>query len=164
MTDWDNDGANDDESGEEIIELTDIVMDEPDSGAEDSIIELTDIVKNEGTDLNLDIVRMETGAGTKDLNLDIVRMETGAGTKDFDLGLELEEKADTFQRDQRFDPESPFALTLEQVEAALEKVIEKQFADKIQTILFQVVEKVIEKEITEIRESLQKDLDQIENA
>ena len=148
MTDWDNDGANDDESGEEIIELTDIVMDEPDSGAEDSIIELTDIVKNEGTDLNLDIVRMETGAGTKD----------------FDLGLELEEKADTFQRDQRFDPESPFALTLEQVEAALEKVIEKQFADKIQTILFQVVEKVIEKEITEIRESLQKDLDQIENA
>ena len=148
MTDWDNDGANDDESGEEIIELTDIVMDEPDSGAEDSIIELTDIVKNEGTDLNLDIVRMETGAGTKD----------------FDLGLELEEKADTFQRDQRFDPESPFALTLEQVEAALEKVIEKQFADKIQTILFQVVERVIEREITEIRESLQKDLDQIENA
>ena len=115
MTDWDDSGANGDASGEEIIELTDMVMDEPDFGSEDKIIELTDIIKNEGPNS---------------------------------------------------DPEFPssFALTLEQVEAALEKVIEKQFADKIQTILFQVVEKVIEKEIIGIRESLQKDLDQIENA
>ena len=115
MTDWDNDGANGDASGEEIIELTDMVMDEPDFFAEDKIIELTDIVKNEGADLNTEF------------------------------------------------PQS-FALTSEQVEAALEKVIERQFADKIQTILFQVVERVIEREITGIRESLQKDLDQIENA
>lgn len=115
MTDWDNDGANGDASGEEIIELTDMVMDEPDFFAEDKIIELTDIVKNEGTDLNPEF-------------------------------------------------SSSFDLTLEQLEAALEKVIEKQFADKIQAILFQVVERVIEREITGIRESLQKDLDQIENA
>ncbi|OGR21112.1 MAG: hypothetical protein A3J85_01940 [Desulfobacula sp. RIFOXYA12_FULL_46_16] len=115
MTDWDNDGANGDASGEEIIELTDMVMDEPDFLAEDEIIELTDIVKDEGADLNLELP-------------------------------------------------SSFAPTSEQLEAALEKVIEKQFADKIQTILFQVVERVIEREITEIRESLQKDLDQIENA
>jgi hypothetical protein len=115
MTDWDNDGANGDASGEEIIELTDMVMDEPDFFAEDKIIELTDIVKND---------------------------------------------------DPHPVPEFPssFDLTLEQLEAALEKVIEKQFADKIQTILFQVVERVIEREITGIRESLQKDLDQIENA
>lgn len=150
MTDWDNDGANNDESGEEMIELTDIVMDEPDSGADDNIIELTDIAKPEDMDLNLDIVRVETDAGTED----------------FDLGFELEEKLKTAPEDQNRDLEFPssFALTSEQVEAALEKVIEKQFADKIQTILFQVVEKVIEKEITGIRESLQKDLDQIENA
>ena len=150
MTDWDNDGANDDESGEEIIELTDIVMDEPDSGADDNIIELTDIAKHEDMDFNLDIVRVETDTGTED----------------FDLGLELEEKVKTAPEDQNRDLEFPssLALTSEQVEAALEKVIEKQFADKIQTILFQVVEKVIEKEITGIRESLRKDLDQIENA
>ncbi len=115
MTNWDNDGANGDAFGEEIIELTDMVMDSPDALAEDKIIELTDIVKNDATDIN---------------------------------------------------PEFPssFDLTSEQLEAALEKVIEKQFADKIQAILFQVVERVIEREITGIRESLQKDLDQIENA
>ncbi|MCM2283466.1 MAG: hypothetical protein NDI81_01730 [Desulfobacula sp.] len=115
MTDWDNDGANGDASGEEMIELTDIVMDEPDSLAEEKIIELTDIIKNEGTDLNPEVA-------------------------------------------------SSFAPTSEQLEAALEKVIEKLFADKIQAILFQVVERVIEREISGIRESLQKDLDQIENA
>ena len=59
------------------------------------------------------------------------------------------------------DSEGFPALTSEQVEAALEKVIEKQFAGKIQTILFQVMEKVIEREIAGIRDSLQKDLDQI---
>ena len=125
MTDWDNDGVDNDESGEGIIELTDIVMDEPDSGVEEDIIELTDIVENQGMDLNLDSVRVDADEETEDL---------------------------------------PFSLTSEQVEAALEKVIERQSADKIETILFQVIEKVIEREITGIRESLQKDLDQIENA
>ena len=46
----------------------------------------------------------------------------------------------------------------------MERVVEKKFADKIETILFEVMEKVIEKEIKEIKESLQKDLDQIGNA
>ena len=45
-------------------------------------------------------------------------------------------------------------MSPEQVEVALERVIEKKFADKIEGILFEVMEKVIEKEITEIRESL----------
>ncbi|OGR34453.1 MAG: hypothetical protein A3J80_02820 [Desulfobacula sp. RIFOXYB2_FULL_45_6] len=104
--------TNGDESGEEIIELTDIIMDAPDTGASDDIIDLTDIVEKEEKEIS-----------------------------------------------------SPsFHPTAEQVEAALEKVIEKQFADKIQTILFQVMERVIEKEIAEIRESLQKDLDQIGKA
>nr|NJM01850.1 hypothetical protein [Desulfobacula sp.] len=139
-----------DESGEEIIELTDIVMDEPDFGLDDTIIELTDIAENPGMDLNLDIVKVDADEGIED----------------FDLGLESEEKPEPAPKDPGPDPESAlsFAPTLEQVEAALEKVIEKQFADKIETILFQVIEKVIEREITGIRESLQKDLDQIENA
>ncbi len=118
MTDWDYDRANGDEAGEEIIELTDIVM-----------------------------------------------METDTETEDFDMDLELEEKEITFPADQSAGQESPLSLTLtsEQIEAALEKIIEKQFADKIQTLLFQVMEKVIEREIAGIRESLQQDLDQIGN-
>ncbi|WP_022668470.1 hypothetical protein [Desulfospira joergensenii] len=52
-------------------------------------------------------------------------------------------------------------VSSDRVEAALERVIEKKFAGKIETILFEVIEKMIEKEIKEIKASLQKDLDQI---
>ncbi|NOX33232.1 MAG: hypothetical protein GXP56_05775 [Deltaproteobacteria bacterium] len=55
------------------------------------------------------------------------------------------------------------SVSPEVLEAALERVIEKKFADKIEAILFEVMEKVIGKEIGEIKESLQKDLDQIGN-
>ena len=51
----------------------------------------------------------------------------------------------------------------EQIEAVLERIIEKKFADKIESVLFEVMENVIEKQIIEIKESLQKDLDQIGN-
>ena len=49
----------------------------------------------------------------------------------------------------------------EQIETILEQIIEKKFADKIESILFEVMEKVIEKQIIEIKESLQKNLEQI---
>lgn len=52
-------------------------------------------------------------------------------------------------------------LTREQLDAALERVIEKKFAGTIEKILFEVMEKVIEKEIADIRERLQKDLDDL---
>jgi hypothetical protein len=51
----------------------------------------------------------------------------------------------------------------EQIETILERIIEKKFADKIESILFEVMENVIEKQIVEIKESLQKDLEQIGN-
>ncbi|MCA1787228.1 MAG: hypothetical protein LC657_14745 [Desulfobacteraceae bacterium] len=53
------------------------------------------------------------------------------------------------------------AVSQQQLEAALERIIEKKFSQKIEAILFDVMERVISKEITEIRENLQKDLDQI---
>ncbi len=53
------------------------------------------------------------------------------------------------------------AVSRQQLEAALERIIEKKFSQKIEAILFDVMERVISKEITEIRENLQKDLDQI---
>ncbi|MFO7911098.1 MAG: hypothetical protein R6V15_02955 [Desulfotignum sp.] len=53
------------------------------------------------------------------------------------------------------------AISQQQIEAALERVIEKKFSEKIDIILFDVMERVISKEIKEIRENLQKDLDQI---
>ena len=49
----------------------------------------------------------------------------------------------------------------EEFEAALERVIEKKFSNTIEKILFEVMETVIQKEITDIKTSLQKDLDDI---
>lgn len=52
-------------------------------------------------------------------------------------------------------------VTSEKLEAALENVIEKKFSGHIEKILFEVMEKVIEKEIADIRQRLKKDLDDI---
>lgn len=47
------------------------------------------------------------------------------------------------------------------IEAALEKFIEKKFSETIEKILFEVMEKVIKREIEDIKAGLQKDLDDI---
>lgn len=52
----------------------------------------------------------------------------------------------------------------EQLDAALERVIEKKFADKIEVVLLEVMQQVIEKEISQIKQTLQEDLDQIGTA
>ena len=52
-----------------------------------------------------------------------------------------------------------FNIDQEQIEAILERIIEEKFAGKIESILFEVIEKVIEKQIVEIKENLQKDLE-----
>ncbi|WP_321493063.1 hypothetical protein [uncultured Desulfobacter sp.] len=47
------------------------------------------------------------------------------------------------------------------IEAVLEKLIEKKFSETIEKILFEVMEKVIKQEIEDIKAGLQKDLDDI---
>ncbi|WP_462270338.1 hypothetical protein [Desulfobacter sp.] len=47
------------------------------------------------------------------------------------------------------------------LEAVLEKVIEKKFSGIIEKILFEVMEKVINREIEDIKAGLKKDLDDI---
>lgn len=144
MTDWEDDLFIDEQTDEDLIELTDIVDDSTDSGLdigiEEPIIELTDVVAQENETLS------PAESGPK-MTIDGSRLDdvpvvpaTAAEGEVLDQGLKL---------------------TPEQIDAALERVIEKQYADRIQTILFQVMEKVIEKEIAGIKESLQKDLDQI---
>lgn len=55
-------------------------------------------------------------------------------------------------------------LTVEQLDAAIERVVEKKFSRQIEKILFEVTEKVIKKEIVDIKAGLQRDLDDIDNA
>jgi hypothetical protein len=116
--------------------------DETDEG----IIELTSIVENEVDDETIieltDIVE-EDAPG---LSIEITTEDQ----------IEVEEKIEVAAI-------PDLSVTQEQVEAALERVIEKKFADKIEAILFEKMEKVIEREIADIKNRLQKDLDQIGN-
>ena len=167
MTDWDNDVLGEDETDEYIIELTDIA-DEDDQITKDEVIE----PEEEVIEL-MDIVKEQSDEGEDDFGLED---ETS-----FDEGLELEavvplyDEADgqtdgqpddlvddsSLEHDQEMVSPQNLNLSPELLEAALEKVIERKFSDKIEAILFEVMEKAIEKEIAEIKESLQKDLDQI---
>lgn len=53
------------------------------------------------------------------------------------------------------------SLDREEFEAVLEKLIEKKFSGIIEKILFEVMEKVIKREIEDIKAGLKKDLDDI---
>ena len=109
---------------------------------EDEIIELTEIA-----DDSLFEAPVMGSPETDVIELDDVESKNG----DFQDSLSAESTGGSDLPD----------ISSDMVEAALERVIEKKFSGKIETILFEVMEKMIEKEIKEIKESLQKDLDQI---
>jgi hypothetical protein len=124
-----------------IIELTQLVEEDSSAGSDQEVIVLTDI-QAQPEEIE------ETG-----LELDL---DDGKPPTDDILLLEESEVAS--------DPEGSFAIesiTPEQVEAALERVIEKKFAAIIEKSLVDVMEKVVEREIADIRKRLQADLDKM---
>jgi len=159
MTDWDDDISSEDEIDGNIIELTDIVDEGLEDDTDEDIIELTDIVEQGNIELDLDIVNQDEPEVEEDLELEDETF--------FNEELELETTDPMEDGSVEYDQETVLSkdlgLSPELLEAALERVIEKKFANKIETLLFEVMEKVIKKEIVAIKESLQKDLDQIGN-
>ena len=150
MKDWYDDFISEEKTDEEIVELTDIVDEGKEPSTQDDIIELTDIAdveKSSSTQEDIieltDIVEDQSAVLDLEMNypLDEVPVESVAVTEP---GMEL-------------------SVSQEQLETALERVIEKRFADKIDILLIEGMEKVIKKEINQIKERLQKDLDQMEN-
>ena len=119
--------------------------------AEDEIIELTQIVENGSESGDDDILELTeiVGEDQQGLDLDIVTEKDPEDAADPGPAIAIDLEG--------------LDVTQEQVMTALERVIEKKFSDKIETLLFEVLERVIQSEITEIRDSLQKDLDEIGN-
>lgn len=134
------------------------------------------IEEDEDTDFGLEIeeevisLDMDSEEETMDFDLDIVAEENTEVEKDLpsdtmefvSKGLELE--TDDFEGSGVEEVETQasvqdYNVSQEQIEAALERVIEKKFADKIDGILLDVMENVIGKEISKIKESLLKDFD-----
>ena len=158
MTDWYDDFISNEKSDEKIVELTDIVDQETDPSTED-IIELTDIVEVQSDEPDQGNIK-EDGVEAKE-NLEL---EDDISFKEAP-GLEMDSPVDeaAFEPSVVTDPSAELSVTQEQLEAALDRVIEKKFADKIDTLLMDGMEKAIKREIVQIKERLLKDLDQIGN-
>lgn len=158
-TDWDDDMSGNKDT-DDVIELTDIVADD-----DDDIIELTDVAAPEETpdgmnsaaDSEYDIELVSPDEPETILSLD------EDDEDDPDFGFETE----TGESDEKADADTGLPadvqISMEQLETALERVIERKFAEKIDAVLFEVMESVIKKEIDSLKEKLLKDLDQIGN-
>jgi len=117
---------------------------------DDEIIELTQVVGQESFN--------ETDQQVIEL-IDI-HTEDNSNEGLAEKGLELQEHV----KDEVLADVPLLDFSQNQLDAALERVIEKKFSDTIEKILFEVMERVIQKEIKEIKEGLQKDLDDIGSA
>ncbi|WP_020586329.1 hypothetical protein [Desulfobacter curvatus] len=105
---------------------------------DDDIIELTDVITEESSPKDQDVIELTQQSSDRE----------ALPSDDILLG--------------RTDSEN-MAPSLDQgdIEAVLEKIIEKKFAGIIEKILFEVTEKVIKREIEDIKAGLKKDLDDI---
>ena len=152
-------GGKDPSTQEDIIELTDIVGVEKTPSAQEDIIELTDIVEDQSAVLVLDSATEEGfDSGENPEREDDIYFKE-------ELDLEMNDPVDEVPAESVAvtEPGMELSVTQEQLETALERVIEKRFADKIDILLIEGMEKAIKKEIAEIKERLQKDLDLMEN-
>ncbi|MDA3915841.1 MAG: hypothetical protein PF690_02600 [Deltaproteobacteria bacterium] len=162
-------------TGEYVIELTDIVKDE---------ITNLDLEIEKEDEFELEISASKDAEQIDDEFTDDIFEDDDVEDNSYDDGLTDDEFPDVelSDVDQAYDdweddteditvdkPETEpdldkvvpdsFIIDQEQIETVLERIIEKKFAGKIESILFEVMENVIEKQIVEIKESLQKDLE-----
>jgi hypothetical protein len=126
--------AGETEQDDQIIELTEVIEEAAD---------VTDTPSDENI---IELTEIETEAVDKEID----------GTAEEDVSVEKPLTEDVL----------PIAasVSMQQLEAALEQVIERKFAEKIEPMLFKVMERVILEEIEKIKELLQKDLDQIHSS
>ncbi|MCG8551546.1 MAG: hypothetical protein MI799_14195 [Desulfobacterales bacterium] len=105
---------------------------------DDDIIELTDVVTEESSTEEQDVIELTEQPS-----------DAKAAVSD-DISLGRKNSEDTVP-----------SLDQGDMEAVLEKLIEKKFSEIIEKILFEVTEKVIKREIDDIKAGLKKDLDDI---
>jgi hypothetical protein len=151
---------------DQIIELTEVVDDEAnmvDASSDDDIIELMDLESETGD--MADSAMLPDDAMGDDVPGDDVPGDDVPG--DDVPGEEVPGEEVPGEEVPGEDTpgeevlQAVAAISPQQVEAALERVIEKQFADKIEPLLFDTMERVILSEIKKIKKTLLKDMDQI---
>jgi len=131
-----------DSNDDDIIELTQVADDKRPDDDQD-VLELTQVVEDQDSVIELEDESIVT--------TELPQMDSDA------VESSPEKSSDQVQPDLS-------GMSMEQLEAAIERVVEKKFSRQIEKILFEITEKVIKKEIADIKEGLQRDLDDIDNA
>jgi len=105
---------------------------------DDDIIELTDVVTEESSPKDQAVIELTQQASDPEA---LLSDDVSSGRKDGENIMASLDRGD--------------------IEAILEKLIEKKFSGIIEKILFEVTEKVVKREIEDIKAGLKKDLDDI---
>lgn len=138
---------------EEIIELTDEVIETSVEGAldndaqiEEDIIEFLELEdKSEQIDDDL-----ATRAGVDDvLEKEISHDQNMADSFADSLGMDLEAEIDALE-----DTHEEVSLSPEHLEETLERVVKKMFSEKIEKMLAEMIEDAVSREIKSIKEKL----------
>lgn len=149
------------EDDEPILDLTDEVVETPEASEE--LIDFIEEVDEPSTDDETDPgMEADPLAATVELEDDFGD-DLGIDHEEDDfvdsLGMEIEEEqADEVvsEADKAMDAALPegVAISGEQLDAALERVIRKMFYDKIDRVLVEVIEKTVTKEIDRLKSIL----------
>lgn len=153
-----------------IIELTDVVEDgdeaegllpddilSEDEISEDSPVELTDMDDFSGFE-------MDAESDVEEIGMDDPARDEASGDRPVPDNEDAAEQTPVFQETPVTDETSEIgemSVSEAQIEAALERIIEKKFAEKIEPLLFDTMERVILQEIQKIKTALLKDMDRI---
>ena len=141
------------EADEPIIELTDIAVeatteaDAPEEDAVENIIELTEIVQK--------------GAEEEEATTETVLEEDSALDEAFSEAADYESPSDDdfvdtlgVDLEAGIDPPAPPAISSEDVEAAIERVVKEMLSEKIDILLREVIETEVSKEVERIKNLL----------
>ncbi|MCF8045469.1 MAG: hypothetical protein K9J83_06375 [Desulfarculaceae bacterium] len=102
----------------------------------EEVIELTDVIADDSDEEVLELTdRVDEDLNEKEKGLDVTQEQAGPG------------------------PESEIGE--DRIEAALERLIEKKIGHRIEAVLYEVMERVMAREVEEIKSRLSKDLDEI---
>lgn len=124
---------------------------------DDPIIELTDVVEDgeDMEDILLDDTFSEEDIPDDSFDDNAIELTDMEDVSDIEMDIEDIE----MQYPVQVNRSEEIPVSQEQIEAALERVIEKKFAQKIEPLLFDTMERVILQEIQKIKTALLKDMD-----
>jgi HIV Tat-specific factor 1 len=115
--------------------------------------DITDFSEDEELDLNLDAAVVAEQVDRLDTFLFKDSPDESIMTElDTDRLMEKKSGPENSQAVPEIGP--PLALSPEQIDAAIERIITKRFSDKIETIIYEVIEKAVSMEINRLKNSL----------